>query len=726
MANCAAKRYSKAGFLSQIIHAESKNKIDWFKLATTISKIAMNKILLMLLLLVLWSMQLPAQPVISTQPTNQFAFCGSNATFSVMAAGVGPFTYQWLFNGTNLPSTNIITTFAGKGVTTGSIGDNGPATNAVVPSPEGVTVDQTGNLFIAGSLARIRMVDTNGRIITVAGNGSSGFSGDGGPATNAQLRSITTSVSGVVSDGLGNLFISDTGNCRVRKVDTNGIITTVAGTNSPFYSGDGGPATNAGICPEGIAMDRFGNLFIADTYNNRIRKVNTNGTITTVAGTGSTSGPLGDGGAATNASLYKPEGVAIDSFGDLLIADTVNSRIRKVDTNGTITTVAGTNSAGYSGDGGSAVAARLDQPSRVIPDAFGNLFIADTFYCIVRKVDVRGVISTVAGTGWPTGFSGDGGAATNAQLNSPLDLTLDTDENLYIADNQNNRVRKVGLAGSPTLQLNNITTNILGNYQVIITSPSGSVTSSIATLTMLLPPSITSQPANITATNAGSANFLVTASGTAPLNYQWWMSSGRSASAVSVLYGLGQVVGAVVTNGGAGYSSIPQVHFVGSSMLAASGTAVVSNGMVTAIVITSQGFDYFSPPTIQIDAPSVTNAFYPDQTNATLSFSPATSANATNYFVVVTNNYGSVTSATVALTVFLPPQQFTLQNLGAGLQLQLTGTPYYPYILQSTTNLTPPVNWQSILTNPADVNGNWQFTDTNLNGLQKFYRTLGQ
>jgi hypothetical protein len=687
----------------------------------------MNKILLLLLSLVLWSMQLSAQPVITSQPTNQFVFCGSNATFSVVAAGVGPFTYQWLFNGTNLPSTNIITTAAGKGVTSGSIGDGGPATNAIVPSPEGVTVDQTGNLFIAGSLARIRRVDTNGRIITVAGSGSSGFSGDGGPATNAQLQSITASVSGVASDGLGNLFISDTGNYRVRKVDTNGIITTVVGTNfPPGFSGDGGAATNAKLqSPEGIAVDRFGNLFIADTFNNRIRKVDTNGIITTVAGTGSISGPLGDGGTATNASLNNPMGVAVDSFGDLFIADTVNSRIRRVDTNGTITTVAGTNSAGYSGDGGNAVAAKLDQPSRVIPDAFGNLFIADTFYCIVRKVDVRGIISTVAGTGWPVGFSGDGGSATNAQLNAPLDLALDAYRNLYIADSQNNRIRKVGLAGSSILQLNNITTNRVGNYQVIITSPSGSVTSSIATLTFVFPPSITNQPASITVTNGGSANFTVAASGTAPLSYQWWMSSGRSATAVPLSSGP-VLYGAIVTSGGAGYSSVPQIHFVGGGpILAASGMAVVSNGMVAAVIVTSQGF-YSFPPTIVIDPPSVTNAFWPDQTNATLALSPADSANATNYFVVVTNNYGSVTSTTVALTVFLPPQQFTLQNPGAGLQMQFTGTPYYPYILQSATNLTLPISWKSILTNPADGNGNWQFTDTNLNSLQKFYRAVGQ
>jgi hypothetical protein len=380
---------------------------------------------------------------------------------------------------------------------------------------------------------------------------------------------------------------------------------------------------------------------------------------------------------------------------------------------------------GYGGDGGNALAADLFQPSRAIPDAFGNIFIADTFNYLVRKVDTNGIITTAAGKYYVSSL-GDGGAATNASLNHPLDLALDAYGNLYIADSQHNRIRKVWLAGSPILQLNNITTNNVGNYQVIITSPSGSVTSSNATLTLLWPPSITSQPANITVTNGGSANFNVSVSGTAPLSYQWWMSSGRTATAAPNFF-FGWVSGATVTSGGAGYSSVPQVHFVGSSSTAASATAVVSNGMVAAIIMTSQGFGYASPPIILIDAPSVTNAFWPDQTNATLSLSPATSANATNYFVVATNNYGNVTSATVALTVFLPPQQFAGQNLGTGLQLQFTGTPYYPYILQSTTNLTPPVNWHPILTNPADVNGNWNFTITNLSGIPAgFYRAVGR
>ena len=670
----------------------------------------MNKMLLPLLALMLGSMQLPAQPAIVIQPTNQFALSGGNVTFSVMATGVGPFFYQWLFNGTNSLSTNIITTVAGNGNSLGNYGNGGPATNAIVPSPDGVAVDQMGNILIAGGFPFIRKVDTNGVITTVAGNGSGGFpvTGDGGPATNASLDGD----GGVAVDGIGNIFISDVGNYRVRKVDTNGIITTVAGNGNPNYSGDGGPATNAGIGPEGIAVDRFGNLFIADALNNLVHKVDTNEIITTVAGSYPGYGPLGDGGAATNASLYRPMGVAVDGYGNLLIADTDNSRIRRVDTNGNITTVAGTTG--------------LEQPSRAIPDAFGNFFIADTWLHIVLKVDAHGIITTVAGRGFPTGFSGDGGAATNAQLNTPSDLALDANGNLYIADTQNNRIRKVGLAGSPILQLNNIKTNNLGNYQVIITSPSGSVTSSIASLTMLLPPSITSQPANINVTNGGSANFNVTVSGTAPLSYQWFTSSGRSATAVPVSFG-GWVPEAIVTSGGAGYSSVPQVHFVGGgAFVAASGMAVVTNGMVAAINITSPGF-YYILPTILIDAPSVTNALWPEQTNATLSLSPATSANATNYFVVVTNNYGSVTSTTVALTVFLPPQQFTVQNLGTGLQFQLTGTPYYPYILQMATNLTPPVNWQPILTNPADANGNWSFTITNLSIIPAgFYRAVGQ
>jgi sugar lactone lactonase YvrE len=278
----------------------------------------------------------------------------------------------------------------------------------------------------------------SGTITTVAGNGTPGFSGDGGPATNARLAYPT----GVAVDAAGNLYIADRLNSRVRKVSTSGTITTVAGDGSAGFSGDGGPATNAQLAgPYGVAVDAAGNLYIADFQNSRVRKVSTSGTITTVAGDGS-FGFSGDGGPATNAQLAGPNGVAVDAAGNLYIADINNHRVRKVSTSGTITTVAGNGTPGFSGDGGPATNARLRPPTGVAVDAAGNLYIADIFNQRVRKVSTSGTITTVAGTGI-YGFSGDGGPATNARLAYPSGVAVDAAGNLYIADQNNHRVRKV-------------------------------------------------------------------------------------------------------------------------------------------------------------------------------------------------------------------------------------------------------------------------------------------
>ena len=337
-----------------------------------------------------------------------------------------------------------ITTVAGTGE--GSFGgDGGPAVRSQLREPRGVAVDGAGNLYIADSQNnRIRKVDSTGTITTVAGTGAFGFSGDGGPASEAQLYSPHS----VTVDGAGNLYIADSGNHRIRKVDSRGTITTVAGTGFGFSSGDGGPAVEARLSyPEGVALDGAGNLYIADSGNSRIRKVDSRGTITTIAGTGE-RGFSGDGGPAVRSQLYFPSGVAVDGAGNLYIGDLYNNRIRKVDSRGTITTIAGTGESGFSGDGGPAIAAQFNSPTGVALDGAGNLYIGDLYNHRIRKVDSRGTITTIAGKGVPPSFSGDGGPATEAHLYAPWGVAVDGAGNLYIADTSNNRIRKLIPGGS--------------------------------------------------------------------------------------------------------------------------------------------------------------------------------------------------------------------------------------------------------------------------------------
>ncbi len=334
-------------------------------------------------------------------------------------------------------SAQIITTFAGGG--TGGLGDGGPATAAVVPDPIGGIFDKYGNYYCAEATAEIiRKVSNTGIITTIAGTfGSSGFSGDSDLATTSMLYSPTS----VRLDTSGDFYICDADNNRIRKVDAaTGIITTIAGSSTAGFGGDSGLAIAAMLSgPQDIYFDKLGNLYIADGYNERVRKINTFGIITTIAGTGF-AGHTGDGGPATAAEIRFPTGLAIDDTGNLYVAG--DNVVRKITPAGIITTVAGISGMYmYTGDGVPATSAPIS-PIKLTIDAMGQLIIADNLNRRVYKVDNAGIIHTIAGNGM-AGFTGDGVPATATSLDYPSGVALDSCGNLYITEANNKRVRKV-------------------------------------------------------------------------------------------------------------------------------------------------------------------------------------------------------------------------------------------------------------------------------------------
>ncbi len=341
-------------------------------------------------------------------------------------------------------SAQTIYTIAGNGSGSYS-GDGGPATSAGIWQPVGVSLGNSSNLYISDYFNnRIRMVSSTGIISTFAGTGISGYSGDGGPATAAELNNP----SAVKVDGSGNVYIADAGNNRIRIVTTSGIITTCAGNGIKGYSGDGGLATAAELNnPQCVSVNPSGYVFISDGGNNCIRVINTSGIISTGAGNG-IAGYSGDGGQATAAELNNPNGFAVGDSGNFFIADENNNCIRIVNISGIISTCAGNGIAGYSGDGGVAAAAELNHPSGIKTGYDGiNLYIADMDNNRIREVNTTGIITTVAGNGIG-GYSGDGGPATDAEINKPVNIALDGFDDIYIADAANNRIREViGISG---------------------------------------------------------------------------------------------------------------------------------------------------------------------------------------------------------------------------------------------------------------------------------------
>jgi sugar lactone lactonase YvrE len=281
------------------------------------------------------------------------------------------------------------------------------------------------------------MIDETGVITTIAGTGIPGFDGDNGTAEEAQLNKPK----GICVDAAGNIFVADTYNHRIRKIDNNGMMTTIAGTGGSGFSGDNGLATNAQLYyPSGLDIDDSGNLYISDTYNHRIRKIDASGLITTIAGTGS-AGVIGDGGLALDAEFNLPHGVKVDDSGVLYIADSYNHRVRRMGVDGVITTIAGDGIPRFFGDEELAIQASLSTPLGVDVDEFGNIYISDTGNNRLRRVDTMGVINTISGE--MAGFRGDGGLAVEALLNQPSGIFVNTTGDLFVSDYGNHRIRKI-------------------------------------------------------------------------------------------------------------------------------------------------------------------------------------------------------------------------------------------------------------------------------------------
>jgi gliding motility-associated-like protein len=394
-----------------------------------------------------------------------------------------------LLLGTLSLHAQVISTIAGNGPGEHS-GDGGPATAAHLGDlyQVGVAIDQTGAIYIpSNSQNAIRKVDPSGIISTIAGTGILGYSGDGGPATAAQLYHP----SGIIIDNSGNIIFADQNGSVLRKIDRSGIISTISAKTSYACTGDGGPISLASFnAISGVSRDKAGNIYVSDQGCNTVRKISLSGIVSTVAGNG-TPGFSGDGGNATAAQLNQPFQVGVDDAGNIYIPEGNNHRVRKVSTGGIITTIAGTGAAGYSGDGGSALQATFKGLYSICVDAQGNIYIADGYNHVVRKIDGSGTITTFAGNG-TSGYSGDGGAANMAQMTEIHNVSIDQWGNIYIVDYYNSAIRKV----------DNCITAV-----------------------------IKQQPVALELCNSKSALFTITTDGAS--TYQWQVNTGNAWTAVS-------------------------------------------------------------------------------------------------------------------------------------------------------------------------------------------------
>ena len=347
-----------------------------------------------------------------------------------------PVLLAFIFLNSSHAVAQYISTIAGNG-TMGHTGDSGPAVLAELYLPNSVAVDSRGNVYIAESSGYVRKITPEGTIHNYAGNGTLSVV-DGGPATATGIWPI-----GMAVDKYDNLFVADV-YYRIRKIDTFGIITTIAGNGISGDSGDGGPATTAKIRgSDYVAVDTSGNVYITDAIDQCVRKIDISGTITRIAGTG-IAGYSGDGGHATAAQFYIPHSISTDFIGNIYIVDDSNFCIRKIDATGIVSTFAGTGIAGFSGDGGSATSAQVNEMDGIMNDQQGTLYICDDRgNNRIRKVSPSGIITTILGGDLLLGFGGDGGPATAASVNRPFFCARHANGNIYLTDRQNNRIRMI-------------------------------------------------------------------------------------------------------------------------------------------------------------------------------------------------------------------------------------------------------------------------------------------
>ena len=445
---------------------------------------------------------------------------------------------------------DTIATAGGTG-TSGDTGDGGQARDAAINLPRSIFWVNGGYVFAEPWSNRVRMVGVDGIVSTIAGTGAAGYSGDGGPATAAQLNFVHSAAP--MADG--SYVLADTLNNRIRKISPNGVITTVAGDGNASYSGDGGPAIAASInSPRGVVGLADGGFLIPDSSNNLVRRVSPTGIITTVAGTG-TAGFSGDGGPATSAELWLPFGVAPTPDGGFLIVDAANQRIRKVSASGGITTAAGSGVMGYGGDGGPATAAALNNPHNLAVRADGGFLIADASNERVRSVAADGTITTLTGTG-VRGYTGDGGPPAGAQISVPKAVGVSPSGDVLIAEEQNNVIRFVGAPKPP-----------------------------VATST---PPSI-SRPAR---TGGVLQAFPGGWTGTGPtFTYQWRRCSSSGTSCVDLAGATAKTYTVVSADAGATIRvAVTATNVAGSAVAVSAQTAVVTSTTTAPVNI--------APPTI--------------------------------------------------------------------------------------------------------------------------------